>query len=82
VRFVSTRVHNVGDGILRVVGRLEAAGRNVLLEFPAALRPAGGALDIEATATVDQRELGMSNGTLGMIRRPVTLHVKARLTQD
>lgn len=82
VRFVSTRVHNVGDGILHVVGRLEAAGRSVLLEFPAALRPAGGALDIEATATVDQRELGMSSGTLGMIRRPVTLHVKARLTQD
>lgn len=82
VRFVSTRVHNVGDGILHVVGRLEAAGRSVLLEFPAMLRPAGGALDIEATATVDQRELGMSSGTLGMIRRPVTLHVKARLTQD
>ena len=82
VRFVSTRVHNVGDGILHVVGRLEAAGRSVSLEFPATLRPAGGALDIEATAAVDERELGMSSGTLGMIRQPVTLHVKARLTQE
>jgi polyisoprenoid-binding protein YceI len=81
VRFVSTRVHNVGDGMLHVVGHLEAAGRSVALEFPALLRPAGGALDIEATATVDQRELGMSSGTLGMIRRPVTLHVKARVMQ-
>ena len=82
VRFVSTRVHNVGDGILHVVGRLEAAGQSVLLEFPATVRPGGGALDIEATTTVDQRDLGMSSGTLGMIRRPVTLHVKARLTQE
>lgn len=81
VRFVSTRVHNVGDGILHVVGHLEAAGRRVPLEFPATVRPAGGALDIEATATVDQRELGMSSGTLGMIRHPVTLHVRARLRE-
>jgi hypothetical protein len=43
-------------------------------------------MEIEATTTVDQRELGMSDGTLGMsdgtlgmIRTPVTLHVNARL---
>jgi polyisoprenoid-binding protein YceI len=81
VRFTSTRVDNVGSGVLHVVGRLEASGRSVLLEFPAIVRPADDGLEIEATTTVDQRELGMSNGTLGMIRLPVTLHVNARLSR-
>jgi polyisoprenoid-binding protein YceI len=81
VRFTSTRVHNVGGGVLHVVGHLEAGGGSVLLEFPATVRPAAGGLEIEATTTVDQRELGMSTGTLGMIRRPVTLHVNARLSR-
>jgi polyisoprenoid-binding protein YceI len=81
LRFTSTRVHNVGDGVLHVVGRLEAAGRSVELEFPATVRPAAGGLEIEATTTVDQQELGMSNGQLGMIRQPATLHVDARLSR-
>jgi hypothetical protein len=71
----------VGPGVLHVVGRLEAAGSSVLLEFPATVRQVGDELEIEATTTVDQRELGMSTGTLGMIRRPVTLHVDARLSR-
>jgi polyisoprenoid-binding protein YceI len=79
VRFTSTRVHHVTDAILHVVGRLEAAGKVVSLEFPATVQPAGGGIEVEATTTVDQRELEMSSGTLGMIRPPVTLHVKARL---
>ena len=79
LRFTSTRVHEVTDGILHVVGRLEAAGRSVTLEFPATVRTVADGLEIEATTTLDQQELGMSSGTLGMIRRPVTLHVKARL---
>jgi polyisoprenoid-binding protein YceI len=81
VRFTSTRVHDVGAGILHVVGRLEAAGKVVSLEFPATVQPAGDGLEVEATTTLDQREFEMSNGTLGMIRRPVTLHVKARLSR-
>jgi polyisoprenoid-binding protein YceI len=81
VRFTSTRVHDVDGRTLHVVGRLEAAGRSVLLEFPATMREVGEGLEIEATTTVDQQELGMSSGTLGMIRRPVTLHVKARLSR-
>jgi polyisoprenoid-binding protein YceI len=81
LRFTSTRVHDVADGILHVVGHLEAAGTSVLLEFPASVRPAAGGLEIEATTTVDQRELAMSSGTFGMIRRPVTLHVTARLNR-
>jgi polyisoprenoid-binding protein YceI len=81
VRFASTRVHEVRDGLLHVGGRLEAAGRSIWLEFPATPRPVGDALEIEATTTIDQRELGMSSGMLGMIRPPVTLQVKARLSR-
>jgi polyisoprenoid-binding protein YceI len=80
VRFTSTRVHDVGDGYLHVVGRLEAAGKVVQLEFPATVQSVYDGSDVEATVTVDQSELGMSSGQLGMIRRPATLHVKARLS--
>jgi polyisoprenoid-binding protein YceI len=79
VRFTSTRVHDVGDGILHVVGELEAAGTVVQLEFPAVVQAVDHGLQVEATTTVDQARLGMSSGQLGMIRPPATLHVKARL---
>jgi polyisoprenoid-binding protein YceI len=81
VRFTSTRVHDVNGEILHVVGHLEAAGNSVMLEFPAAVRPVGDGLEVEATTTVDQSQLGMSSGRLGMIRRPATLHVKAFLSR-
>lgn len=82
VRFRSTRVHAVGDGMLHVVGKLEAAGIAEPLEFAATVEPAGDGLALEATTTVDQRRFGMSSGVLGMIRRPATLHVKALLESD
>ena len=53
VRFSSTGIHDVGEGLLHVVGRLEAAGKSLLLEFPATVRPAGDGLEVEATTTVD-----------------------------
>ena len=81
LRFTSTRVHHVTDGILHVAGRLEAAGKFVPLEFAATVEYVGDQLEIETTTIVDQRELGMSSGRLGMIRSPATLHVKARLTR-
>jgi polyisoprenoid-binding protein YceI len=81
IRFESTRVDDVSDGVLEVEGILEAAGHSTFLEFPATLRQSGDDLEIEATTTVDQAELGMSSGPLRMIRRPVTLHVKARLVR-
>ena len=81
VRFTSTRVHDAGDGMLHVEGELEAAGKVVPLEFDATVRQVDDALELEATTTVDQRQLGMSSGRLGMIRPPATLHVKARLTR-
>jgi polyisoprenoid-binding protein YceI len=82
VRFRSTRVHEVGDGMLHVVGNLEVAGIVEPLEFAAMVQPAGEGLAVEATTTVDQRRFGMSSGVLGMIRRPATLHVKALLKRD
>jgi polyisoprenoid-binding protein YceI len=81
VRFTSTRVHHVTGDILHVVGHLEAAGDVVQLEFPTVVRQRGDGLEIEATTTIDQRQLGMSSGQLGMIRPPATLHVSARLSR-
>jgi polyisoprenoid-binding protein YceI len=81
IRFTSTRVHEVGDGILHVVGDLEVAGTVVQLEFPATVQAFDGGLQLEATTTVDQARFDMSSGRLGMIRRPVTLHVTARLSR-
>jgi polyisoprenoid-binding protein YceI len=71
----------VSDGLLHVVGELEAAGSAMQLEFPATLRSAGDGFEIEATTTVDQERFGMSSGQLGMIRQPATLHVKATLKE-
>jgi hypothetical protein len=45
------------------------------------VRQLDDALEVEATTTIDQRQLGMSSGRLGMIRPPATLHVKARLSR-
>jgi polyisoprenoid-binding protein YceI len=82
VRFRSTRVHTLGDGMLHVMGNLEVAGVVEPLEFGATVQPAGDGLAVEATTTVDQRRFGMNSGLLGMIRRPATLHVKALLESD
>jgi polyisoprenoid-binding protein YceI len=81
VRFTSTLVNDLG-GALAVVGHLEAATRTVPVALRATVREAGDDLEIEATTTVDQRELGMTFSPLGMIRTPSTLHVRARLTPD
>ena len=81
VRFTSTRVRDARDGTLHVEGNLEAAGEVVPLEFDATMKQVDDVLEVEATTTVDQRQLGMSSGQLGMIRPPATLHVKARLSR-
>jgi polyisoprenoid-binding protein YceI len=80
VRFTSTRVRHARDGTLHVEGNLEAAGSVVPLEFDATVQHVDDALEVEGTTIVDQRQLGMSSGPLGMIRPPATLHVKARLS--
>jgi polyisoprenoid-binding protein YceI len=82
LRFTSTRVYDVGNGILHVVGELEAAGAVVHVEFPALVHYAEGSLEVEVTTTVDQARFGMSNGVLGMIRSPVTAQVRTRLNEE
>jgi len=82
VRFTSSRVYDVGNGILHVVGELEAAGAVVHVEFPALVGESEGGLEVEATTTVDQARFGMSNGPLGMIRSPVTAHARTRLDAE
>lgn len=81
VRFTSTLVNDLG-GTLAVVGHLKAGARTVPVALGATVRETGDDLEIEATTTVDQRELGMTFSPLGMIRTPSTLHVRAWLTPD
>ena len=81
VRFTSTLINDL-DGTLAVVGHLKAATRTVPVALRATVREAGDDLEIEATTTVDQRELGMTFSPLGMIRTPSTLHVRAWLTPE
>ncbi len=81
VRFTSTRVSEWSDGTLHVEGRLEAAGKAAPLEFDASVKQVDHGLEVKATATLDQRLLGMSSGQLGMIRPPATLQVRVRLAE-
>jgi polyisoprenoid-binding protein YceI len=81
VRFSSTWIHQ-RDGTLTMSGQLEAGGGSVPVALDATVQEEGNELEIEATTTVDQRELGMTFSPLGMIRTPATLHAKARLTPD
>ena len=79
-RFRSTSVVDAGKGRLHVDGTLEAAGKSVPLSLDATVRELDGALEIEATTTVDHRLFDMTWSPLGTLRSPATLHVRARLT--
>jgi hypothetical protein len=46
------------------------------------VRLIGDELELEATTTVDQRRFNMSEGPLGNVRPPTTLHVKTRLVRE
>jgi hypothetical protein len=52
-------------------------GRATNVVFEAAVRERGEELEIEATTTLDQRELGMTYSPLGTIPPRFTLHVDA-----
>ena len=79
VRFRSTSVSNPREHPLRLEGELEVAGKSVVLALEPTIQQSEDQLDIEATATVDQRKLGMTWSPLGMTRTPATLSVHARL---
>ena len=80
VRFVSDDATLTGDR-LHVRGRLYAAGSSIPLEVEARLQRVGEELELEATATADHRDLGMSRGMLGMIHTPSELIVHGRLVR-
>ncbi|MGI8571891.1 MAG: YceI family protein [Solirubrobacteraceae bacterium] len=82
MRFRSTSVSDAGDRRLRVEGELEIAGQRMLIELEPTIEQADDQMDIEATTTVDQRQLGMTWSPLGMTRTPATLHVHAHLRRE
>jgi len=82
VRFVSTAVGDPVDGRLRVQGELIAAGNRVALALEPTVRQTGDQLQIDASTTIDQRELGITWSPLGMIRTPTTLTVHAHLRPE
>jgi polyisoprenoid-binding protein YceI len=81
VRFVSDTASLDGER-LRVTGRLHAAGGSAPLAIAATVRSAGPELELEATAAVDQRQLGMTFSLLGLVGRPTKLAVRGRLVAD
>ncbi|MFZ0971415.1 MAG: YceI family protein [Solirubrobacteraceae bacterium] len=81
VRFVSDRARLDGEK-LTVSGKLYAAGKSIPLDVDATLRPVGGELEVDGTASADQFGLAMSHGMLGMIRPASELIVRGRLVRD
>jgi len=78
VRFVSDSAALDGER-LTVSGRLYVAGTSTPVDVDARLRRVDDELEVDATAYADHLELGMSRGTLGMIRTPSELIVRGRL---
>jgi len=62
-------------------GLLYAAGKHVPLDVAATVSPDGDEFAIEATAQVDQRELGMTFSPLGMVRAPSRLLIRGWLVR-
>lgn len=80
VRFVSESATLEGER-LKVSGQLHARGYTMPLEVEARLRRVGDELEVDASTYADHRQLGMSGGTLGMIRGSSELVVRGRLTR-
>ena len=79
VHFVSSQVSNADDDDLRVQGELLAAGERVALELRPTMRQADDRIEVDASATIDQRQLGMTWSPLGITRTPTLLTVHAHL---
>ncbi len=79
VQFVSSQVSDVDDGHLHVRGELLAAGGRMALELRPAMRQIDDQIEIDASAMVDQRQLGMTWSPLGIARTPTVLTVHAHL---
>ena len=82
VRFRSTSVSDLADNRIQVEGGLEAAGERLAMTLEATIHQTGDRLELDATTTVDQRQLGMTWSPLGMTRSPVTLTIHASLRRQ
>jgi polyisoprenoid-binding protein YceI len=78
VRFEADAADLDGD-TLKIRGLLYAAGGHTPVVADATIVQVGDEFEIEATARVDQRELGMTWNFLSVIRAPSTLTVRGRL---
>jgi polyisoprenoid-binding protein YceI len=78
VRFVSDSATLDGE-TLTAHGELHAAGRQVPIDVVATVRQVDDEMEIESTAQVDQRELGMTWSPLGITRAPSTVVISGRL---
>lgn len=78
VRFESDSA-TVAGNTLNVSGQLHAAGKHIPLDVEGTVREVDGELEIEATASADQRDLGMTWNRAGMVRAPSKLIVQGRL---
>jgi polyisoprenoid-binding protein YceI len=79
VRFVSSHVGDADDGHLSVQGELLAAGDRLTLELRPAMRQLDDQIELDASTTIDQRQLGMTWSPLGMTRTPTVVTVHAHL---
>jgi polyisoprenoid-binding protein YceI len=80
VQFVSSQVSDPEDGHLHVQGELLAAGDRVALELRPAMRQVDDQIEVDASTTIDQRQLGMTWRPLGMARTPTVITVHAHLS--
>src|SRR3954464_3903848 len=78
VRYLAEHAVLEGDQ-LKTQGMLVAAGECIALEVQATLCPTDGALNIEATAQIDLRALGMTWSPLGVVSCSTTVRVRGRL---
>jgi polyisoprenoid-binding protein YceI len=80
VRFEADTATLAGN-TLKASGRLHAAGRDIPLHVEATISPVDGEFEIEATASADHRELGMTWSPMGITRTPSKLIVHGRLVR-
>jgi len=79
MHFLSSQVSDGDHGELRVQGDLLVAGDQMALELRPTMRQADDEIELDASATVDQRQLGMTWSPLGITRTPTELTVHAHL---
>jgi len=82
VRFVSRQVSDADNGHLSVQGELLAAGDRLTLDLRPAMRQVDDQIEVDASTTIDQRQLGMTWSPLGMTRTPAAVTVHAHLRPE